>query len=93
MDAPSSERHLIPFRRDLPSNEYRKPTIPRLAGTPRKALPPMGRIGEPEDIADVVAFLTSPGSVWITSQTLTVDGGRMGYIDMHSYHCPRRSNP
>jgi hypothetical protein len=40
----------------------------------------MGRIGEPEDIADVVAFLTSPGSVWITSQMLTVDGGRMATL-------------
>ena len=93
MDAPSSERHLIPFRRDRPSNEYRKPTIPRLAGTPRKALPPMGRIGEPEDIADVLAFLTSPGSGLDHVADVDVDGGRMGYIDMHSYHCPRRSNP
>jgi 3-oxoacyl-[acyl-carrier protein] reductase len=40
----------------------------------------MGRIGEPEDIANAVAFLASPESGWITAQTLTVDGGRMDYI-------------
>jgi 3-oxoacyl-[acyl-carrier protein] reductase len=40
----------------------------------------MGRIGEPGDIANAVAFLASPESGWITAQTLTVDGGRMDYI-------------
>jgi 3-oxoacyl-[acyl-carrier protein] reductase len=40
----------------------------------------MGRIGEPEDIANAVAFLASPESGWITAQVLTVDGGRMDYI-------------
>src|SRR6266516_3571150 len=40
----------------------------------------MGRIGEPQDIANAVAFLVSPESGWITAQTLTVDGGRMDYI-------------
>lgn len=40
----------------------------------------MGRIGEPEDIANAVVFLASPRSGWITAQVLTVDGGRMDYI-------------
>jgi 3-oxoacyl-[acyl-carrier protein] reductase len=40
----------------------------------------MGRIGEPQDIANAVVFLTAPESGWITAQTLTVDGGRMDYI-------------
>jgi NAD(P)-dependent dehydrogenase (short-subunit alcohol dehydrogenase family) len=40
----------------------------------------MGRIGEPEDIANAVAFLAAPESGWITAQILTVDGGRMDYI-------------
>jgi len=40
----------------------------------------LGRIGEPEDIANAIAFLGSPQSGWITAQTLTVDGGRMDYI-------------
>jgi 3-oxoacyl-[acyl-carrier protein] reductase len=40
----------------------------------------MGRIGEPEDIANAVAFLASPESGWVTAQVLTVDGGRTDYI-------------
>jgi len=40
----------------------------------------MGRIGEPEDIANAVVFLVSPESGWITAQMLTVDGGRVDYI-------------
>jgi len=40
----------------------------------------MGRIGEPEDIANAVVFLASPESGWITAQVLTVDGGRVDYI-------------
>jgi 3-oxoacyl-[acyl-carrier protein] reductase len=44
------------------------------------ALAMMGRVGEPEDIANAVVFLASPQSGWITAQLLTVDGGRMDYI-------------
>ena len=40
----------------------------------------LGRIGEPEDIANAVAFLAAPESGWITAQVLAVDGGRMDYI-------------
>jgi 3-oxoacyl-[acyl-carrier protein] reductase len=40
----------------------------------------MGRIGEPDDIANAIAFLAAPESGWITAQVLTVDGGRMDYI-------------
>src|SRR5947209_11536814 len=40
----------------------------------------MGRIGEPEDVANAVVFLAAPESGWITAQMLTVDGGRMDYI-------------
>jgi 3-oxoacyl-[acyl-carrier protein] reductase len=40
----------------------------------------MGRIGEPEDVANAIAFLASPESGWITAQMLIVDGGRMDYI-------------
>jgi 3-oxoacyl-[acyl-carrier protein] reductase len=39
-----------------------------------------GRIGEPADIANAVAFLAAPESGWITAQVLTVDGGRMDYV-------------
>ncbi|AYG82331.1 Glucose 1-dehydrogenase 2 [Streptomyces hundungensis] len=38
---------------------------------------PMGRVGEPEDIAAAVAFLASADASWITGTTLRVDGGVM----------------
>jgi NAD(P)-dependent dehydrogenase (short-subunit alcohol dehydrogenase family) len=40
----------------------------------------MGRIGEPDDIANAVAFLAAPESGWVTAQMIAVDGGRMDYI-------------
>ena len=36
---------------------------------------PMGRIGEPEEIADVIVFLASPAARYMTGQTVVVDGG------------------
>lgn len=36
---------------------------------------PMKRLGAPEDISGVVAFLLSQDAAWITGQTITVDGG------------------
>ncbi|MCU1423637.1 MAG: 3-oxoacyl-ACP reductase [Microbacteriaceae bacterium] len=36
---------------------------------------PLGRLGEPEDVAAAVAFLLSRDASWITGQTLVIDGG------------------
>jgi 3-oxoacyl-[acyl-carrier protein] reductase len=42
---------------------------------PTLARTPLGRLGDPQDIANAVLFLTSPAASWITGQTLAVDGG------------------
>jgi NAD(P)-dependent dehydrogenase (short-subunit alcohol dehydrogenase family) len=36
---------------------------------------PLGRIGEPDDIADVITFLAGERARWLTGQTVVVDGG------------------
>ncbi|MFB7914636.1 SDR family NAD(P)-dependent oxidoreductase [Streptomyces sp. NPDC056061] len=36
---------------------------------------PLGRVGEPDDVAAAVAFLASSDAAWITGTTLHVDGG------------------
>ncbi|SRR6266540_4003408 len=36
---------------------------------------PLGRIGEPDDIAGPIVFLASDTARWITGQTLVIDGG------------------
>ncbi len=36
---------------------------------------PLGRMGEPEDIAAAVVYLTSPAASWVTGTTLSVTGG------------------
>ncbi len=38
-------------------------------------MPPLERLGEPEDIARVVSFLATPEGGWVNSQILRVNGG------------------
>ena len=38
---------------------------------------PFGRLGTPEEIAEVALFLASPHARWITGQTIVVDGGQL----------------
>jgi 3-oxoacyl-[acyl-carrier protein] reductase len=38
---------------------------------------PFGRLGTPEEIAEVALFLASPHARWITGQTIAVDGGQI----------------
>jgi len=41
-----------------------------------KTTHPLGRIGEPEEIADLILFLASSRAGWITGVTYSIDGGR-----------------
>ena len=36
---------------------------------------PLGRLGTPEEVASVIAFLASPGGAYVTGATILVDGG------------------
>jgi NAD(P)-dependent dehydrogenase (short-subunit alcohol dehydrogenase family) len=61
--------------------------MPGMIGTPKvRALPeplldamskaiPLGRIGEPEDVARTIAFLVGPGAAYVHGQVLRIDGG------------------
>lgn len=42
---------------------------------------PLKRIGDPEEVADVVFFLASEAASFVTGQTVYVDGGRMAQTD------------
>ena len=39
------------------------------------AMTPLGRIGQPDDIASIVLFLASPDAGWVTGRTIIADGG------------------
>jgi len=41
-----------------------------------KTTHPLGRVGNPEEIAELILFLASPHAGWITGVTYSIDGGR-----------------
>lgn len=58
---------------------------------------PLGRIGEPDDIARVIAFLAGPDAGFVTGADLVADGGTISTIhwgqageELHSFHAQER---
>lgn len=66
--APGTIATELAARAVLTSDEARQKIISRT---------PMRRLGEPSEIADVVAWLASDAATYVTGEIVTVDGGRM----------------
>ena len=56
--------------------ERRKVTDPELYRHILESIP-FGRLGRPEEVANIVLFLVSPLAAWMTGQTIVVDGGQL----------------
>jgi len=69
----------------IDTSEWKKKSVRHQADLTRKdhLQHPAGRVGKPEDIAEMVAFLISPEASFITGANLVVDGGmtrKMVYV-------------
>ena len=52
---------------DMSKDAFDKQTVERMV--------PMKRVGKPEEVADLVSFLTSPRAAYITGQIISINGG------------------
>jgi 3-oxoacyl-[acyl-carrier protein] reductase len=60
----------------LIETELTKPLMGNeLVANASKAMHPVGHVGEPQHVADMIAFLLDPKQIFITGQTFGVDGG------------------
>lgn len=60
---------------ELVSDFIRNAPDPELARRRRTELHPLGRFGQPSDIANMAVYLASDESMWVTGAALPVDGG------------------
>jgi 3-oxoacyl-[acyl-carrier protein] reductase len=67
--APSLVRSDIWLSAGMPPERYEEMLAERAAEYP------LGRVGEPQDIANLVSFLVSPRAEWITGAVIPIDGG------------------
>ncbi len=51
-------------------------TIPELYNSTLAQIP-FGRMGHPEEVAELILFLASRRASWITGQSIVVDGGQL----------------
>ena len=52
-----------------------KITSSELALKASTAMHPLGRVGEPDDVAACIAWLLDPATTWVTGQIIGIDGG------------------
>jgi 3-oxoacyl-[acyl-carrier protein] reductase len=67
------------FRASIGLEKYLPPLSSPLSPLTWKSnsTPAEGRVGEPDDIAQVVAFLCEEGSRWVTGSTVCANGGML----------------
>lgn len=59
--------------------EMLPPDLAEQALDQMRAVTPVGRLGQPSEIADAILYLATPASSYVTGQTLVVDGGAALY--------------
>jgi len=64
-----------PMLDDVKKNFQQLKTPEEFAQFQTSLIPPVGRVGTPEDIAGLVSYLASKGSFMVTGQTISINGG------------------
>lgn len=60
---------------ELTAEVLRSAPDPQAVRSQRVAVHPIGRLGQPDDVAGMAVYLASEDSAWVTGATLAVDGG------------------